>query len=160
MHEDNSLQPTLDEASIGNETIAESSQDERQTEEELTEKFNEEVKTPQNDTEETAEINTNDPEKQEEDPASHAEEKLGIENDGKLDQEEAKGIEEATKPQFLEEEVNTTLPITAFVQGDTDQIPQQQTLQDDDSEVIDIALKIDTSETELAGRSNIVEVRK
>ena len=63
------------------------------TDEELTEKFNEEVKTPQNDTEETAEINTNDPEKQEEDPASHAEEKLGIENDGKLDQEELKSIE-------------------------------------------------------------------
>ncbi|KAL5172128.1 hypothetical protein HKD37_16G044944 [Glycine soja] len=160
MHEDNSLQPTLDEASIGNETIAESSQDERQTEEELTEKFNEEVKTPQNDTEETAEINTNDPEKQEEDPASHAEEKLGIENDGKLDQEEAKGIEEATKPQFLEEEVKTTLPTTAFVQGDTDQIQHRQTLHDDESEAIDIAKNIHTLENELGRRSTIVEEPK
>ena len=106
------------------------------------------MKTPQNDTEETAETNTNDTEKQ------------GIEDDGKFDQEKAKGIEEATKEQLPEEEVKTALPTAAFVQGDTDQIPQQQTLQDDDSEVIDIALKIDTSETELAGRSNIVEVRK
>ena len=160
MHEDNSLQPTLDEASIGNETIAESSQDERQTEEELTEKFNEEVKTPQNDTEETAEINTNDPEKQEEDPASHAEEKLGIENDGKLDQEEAKGIEEATKMQLPEEKVQTTLPTAAFVQGDADQIPQQQTLHDDESEAINIAKNICTPEIELDEKSTVDEVRQ
>ena len=160
MHEDKSLQPTHDETSIGNETVAETSRDKRQPEAEFKEKINEEVKTPQNDIEETVEINTNDTEKQEEVPASHADEKQGIEDDGKFDLEEAKGIEEATKAQLPEEEVNTTLPITAFVQGDTDQIPQQQTLQDDDSEVIDIALKIDTSETELAGRSNIVEVRK
>ncbi|KAL5172131.1 hypothetical protein HKD37_16G044944 [Glycine soja] len=157
VHEDKSLQPTHDETSIGNETVAETSRDERQPEAEFKEKINEEVKTPQNDIEETVEINTNDTEKQEEVPASHADEKQGIEDDGKFDPEEAKGIEEATKAQLPEEEVNTTLPITAFVQGDTDQIPQQQTLQDDDSEVIDIALKIDTSETELAGRSNIVE---
>ncbi|KAG4379907.1 hypothetical protein GLYMA_16G071500v4 [Glycine max] len=157
VHEDKSLQPTHDETSIGNETVAETSRDKRQPEAEFKEKINEEVKTPQNDIEETVEINTNDTEKQEEVPASHADEKQGIEDDGKFDLEEAKGIEEATKAQLPEEEVNTTLPITAFVQGDTDQIPQQQTLQDDDSEVIDIALKIDTSETELAGRSNIVE---
>ena len=57
MHKDKSLQPTHDEASIGNETVAESSRDERQPEAELTEKINEDVKSPLNDTEETAEIN-------------------------------------------------------------------------------------------------------
>ena len=50
------------------------------------------MKIPQNDTEETGEINTNDTEKQEEDQASHAKEKLGIEDEGQLYQEEEKGM--------------------------------------------------------------------
>ena len=118
------------------------------------------MKIPQNDTEETGEINTNDTEKQEEDQASHAKEKLGIEDEGQLYQEEEKGIKEATEPQFPEEEVKITLPTAAFVQGDTDQIPQQQTLHNDESEAIDIAKKIDTPEIELDRRSTVVEVRQ
>ncbi|KAG4915099.1 hypothetical protein JHK87_052656 [Glycine soja] len=49
---------------------------------------------------ETAEINpTNDTEEQEDFPVSLAKEKLGIEDDGKFNQEEAKAIVEATKVQ-------------------------------------------------------------
>jgi len=54
----------------------------------------------------------------------------GIEDGGNFDQQEA------TKIQLLNEEVKTTLPTPAFVQVDTDQISQQQSLHNDESKAI------------------------
>ena len=160
MPEDKALQTILDDVTDGNEAVDQSRQEARQPEPKFTEKFNEEVQTTPYDTEETSEINaTNDTEKQEKVQASHTKEKLGIEDDGIFYQEEAKGIEEATKMQLLEELVQTTLPTVASVEGDIDQISQQQTLHDDESEAIDNA-KSCISEIEPDRKSTAVEVRQ
>jgi len=145
MPEDKALQTIPNTTSVGNEAIDDSSQEERQPEAEFTEKFNKELQAPHYDTEEQKV------------PASHAKEKLGVEDGGKFNQE-AKGIEEATKMQLPEEEVRTTLPTPAFVEGDTDQISQPQTLHDDESEAIDNA-KSSIPEIEHDRNYTFVEVR-
>ncbi|RDX85969.1 hypothetical protein CR513_32740, partial [Mucuna pruriens] len=113
----------------------------------------------------TAEMKpTNDTKEQEQVQASHSKENLLIEDGEKVDQEEAKGIEQATKMQFLntdaespaEEEVQPQLLTPAIVQRDTDEIIHQQTLHDDESEGIDNA-KTCIPENKLEALSTVVE---
>jgi len=158
--EDKALQIRPNSSSIGTKGLDEISPEERQTEAEFTENFNKDVHTPQCDTKVTAETNTAIyPDKQQEPPSSHVNEKLGIQDVGKFDQEEAEGIEESIEKQLPEEEIETTLPTPTSVQGDIDQMSQQQTLHDDEIEAIDNA-KSCMTEFELDRKSLVVEVRQ
>ncbi|CAJ1783758.1 unnamed protein product [Sphenostylis stenocarpa] len=147
-------------SSIGSEGLDESSRKERQIEAEFTENFNKDVQTPQCDTNVTAEINiTNDTDKQQEVPASHASEKQGIQDDGKFDQGVAKGIEETIETQLPEVEIQNTWPTPTTVQGDIDQMSQQQTVHDDETEAIDNA-KTCMTEIELDRKSIVIKEPK
>ncbi|KAK7395724.1 hypothetical protein VNO78_16291 [Psophocarpus tetragonolobus] len=155
--EDKTLQSILNTRSVKNETLADSSEGERQPEPEFIEKINKEVQTAKYDLEEIAEIITpNDTEERKEVPASDPKENLGIEVYGKFNQEEAKGNEEQTKAQLPDEEVQTTLSTPASLLGHTDKISQQQTLYSDESERIDNA-KNYIPEIELHGKSTVAE---
>jgi len=158
--EDKALQTRLNSSSNGNEGLDESSPEDRQTEAEFTENFNKDVQTPQRDTKVTAETNTATyPDKQQEAPASDANEKLGIQDEGKFDQEEAEGIEESIEKLLPEEEIQYTLPTPTSVQGDIDKMSQQQTLHDNEIEAINNA-KSCMTEFELDRKSIVVEVRQ
>ncbi|KAK7395723.1 hypothetical protein VNO78_16290 [Psophocarpus tetragonolobus] len=154
---DNTLQTIPNTKSVGNEIVEESSQEESQAEAESSVKFNKEVQTTQCDTKETTKINTTNNTEQHEVPVSHAREKLGIDDDGTFDEEEARGTEEAAKMQLPEEEVLTTLPTPAFVQVDTDKNLQQQSLHNDELEAINIAQKGCLPEIKPDGMSTILE---
>jgi len=115
------------------------------------------VKTPEYVTAETREINTtNYSKEQEKVPSIHAEDE-GIKNKFNH-KEEAKGIEEATKIQSLEE-VQTKSPTPIFVQGDKNQVPYQETLPVDGSKVIDNAKQSCIPEIELHKNSLVAQVR-
>ncbi|XP_068485819.1 uncharacterized protein [Phaseolus vulgaris] len=158
--EDKALQTRLNSSSNGNEGLDESSPEDRQTEAEFTENFNKDVQTPQRDTKVTAETNTATyPDKQQEAPASDANEKLGIQDEGKFDQEEAEGIEESIEKLLPEEEIQYTLPTPTSVQGDIDKMSQQQTLHDNEIEAINNA-KSCMTEFELDRKSIVVEEPK
>ncbi|RDX85976.1 hypothetical protein CR513_32747, partial [Mucuna pruriens] len=96
--------------------------------------------------EETTKVNpTNDTEEQEKVQASHTGEQLENNDDGKFKQEKAKGTEEATEMKLLEtatesppaDEVHSTMPTSAMVKGDIEEIVKQQTLHNYETAVID-----------------------
>ncbi|KAK7339568.1 hypothetical protein VNO77_20245 [Canavalia gladiata] len=115
---------------------------------------------------ENTEINpTNDTEEQDKFPAPHTGEKIGIEDDGKFIQE-VKGMEEATEllllntatERMLENEIQSKLPTSAVVTGNTDEILQKQTFQEDDSATIDNkSFREESEESELEKTSNVAE---
>jgi len=157
-----SLKPIPDTVFVENKAVI-ASQEKRQPQQEFVKKFNKEVQKPQYFTEVSAKIETtNDTEEPEEVPPSQPpKEKSGIKDDGKLEEEqEEKGIEEATKTQLQDKDIRTTLPIHTLIQGHFDQILQQQTLHDDESKGIGNAKKSCTHEMELDRESIIVEVRQ
>ncbi|CAJ1783799.1 unnamed protein product [Sphenostylis stenocarpa] len=156
------IQPISRAVSVGTKAQDdENRQEEIQPEADVSVKSNKEVQRPEYITDSTAEINaTNYTAEQEEIPKSQVLEKEGIEDDGKFSQEEeAKGIEEATPKQLQEEEVQTRSSTPAFGQGDTNQIPQQETLQVNESEVIDNAKQSFIPEIKLEENSSVVQVR-
>ncbi|XP_020236707.1 uncharacterized protein LOC109816216 isoform X4 [Cajanus cajan] len=113
----------------------------------------------------TAEINlTKDTKERDEVPTSDAQEKLVFEDEGKSNQKEDNWIEEQTKAQLQniatkslsEEEAQPNLPTPAVVQRDTDQLSQQQKLEDDESEMIEND-KTCIAENELEKMLTIVE---
>ncbi|XP_027927966.1 titin homolog isoform X20 [Vigna unguiculata] len=152
--EDKALKRKLNSSSNGNEALDESSL------EEFTENFNNDAQTPQRNTKVNAETNiTTYPDKQQEFPACHANEKQGIQDKGKFEEEEAEEIEESIEKQLPEEEIQHTLPTPTSVQDNIDQMSQLQTLHDDEIEVIDNA-KSCMPEIELDRKSIVVKESK
>lgn len=131
---DEAQQPIANAVLVGSEALDESSQEEIPPQTYLKEKSNKEVPTPEYVTDEVVEINTSNYTEKQEVPKSHVEERERIGD--KLNQEKVEGIEEATKMELLEEEVQMRSSTLASVQGDTDQILQQETLHVNESEVI------------------------
>lgn len=158
MPEDEVMQPISNAVQVRIEAVEESKQ-ESQPKADATDKSNREVLIKKFVTEETAEINTNNyTEEQDTVQTSHANEQEGTMDDEKLHEEEAKGIEEKTKTQFPEEEFQTTSPIPAFIQEDSGQTSQQETLNIDESEVLDNDKQSCIPERELDGKSTVVQV--
>jgi len=155
---DEVLQPIANIVLVISEAVDEGSQQGIQPQADVAQKFNKDVKTPEYVTAETIEVNTTNYNKEHEKvPSSPAE-------DGEIKnkfnhKEEAKGIEEATKIQSLEEEAQTKSPTPIFVQGDKNQVPYQETLPVDGSEVIDNAKQSCIPEIELDGNLIVVQVR-
>lgn len=130
--EDKDLKTRLNPSPNGNEGLDESSP------EKFTENLNKDVQTPQCNTKVNAETNiTSYPDKL----------------------EEAEDIEESIEKQLPEKEIQHTFPTPTSVQEDIDQMSQQQTLHDDEIEVINNA-KSCMTEIELDRKSIVVKVRR
>nr|KYP45455.1 hypothetical protein KK1_033026 [Cajanus cajan] len=164
--EDEAIQSFPTAASVRNEAFDESSQEWIQPKAELvtTSRENKEITftlLPHLE-EATAEINlTKDTKERDEVPTSDAQEKLVFEDEGKSNQKEDNWIEEQTKAQLQniatkKEEAQPNLPTPAVVQRDTDQLSQQQKLEDDESEMIEND-KTCIAENELEKMLTIVE---
>lgn len=135
----------------------ESGQQDKQLEADITDKSNKKVQTPEYVTEENVEINiTEYAEEKNQNPTDHAKEKEGIEDIFKQEEKE-KLIEETTKTHSEEEEVQTHAP--AFVIGDTNQIPHQETMHADESKVMGNAKQSYIPEIELEGKAIVFQVR-
>ncbi|XP_014524009.1 titin homolog isoform X6 [Vigna radiata var. radiata] len=133
----------------------ESGQQDKQLEADITDKSNKKVQTPEYVTEENVEINITDyAEEKNQNPTDHAKEKEGIEDIFKQEEKE-KLIEETTKTHSEEEEVQTHAP--AFVIGDTNQIPHQETMHADESKVMGNAKQSYIPETELEGKAIVFQ---
>lgn len=92
---------------------------------------------------------------------SHVIKKEGIWDNGKSSQvEEAQTIEEPTKTQSQEEEVHTRSPPSDSVQGDTNQIWQQEALYIDKAEVNDNAEQGRIPKIEEDIKLTVVQVRR
>lgn len=157
MQKDEALQLIANIVLNVTEAIDEGSQQVIQPQEDVTQKSNKDVKTPEYVTAETIEINTTSYTKEQEKvPSIHAEDE-GIKNKFNH-KEEAKGIEEATKIQFPEE-IQTKSPTPIFVQGDKNQVPSQETLPIDGSKVIDSAKQSCIPEIKLDKNTTVAQVR-
>ncbi|CAJ1783760.1 unnamed protein product [Sphenostylis stenocarpa] len=154
---DEAQQPIANTVSVGSKVVDETSQEEIQSEADIIVKSNKEGQRPEYATKGTLEINTTSYSKEQEElPISHVSLKEGIEDDGKFSQEEeSKGIEEDPKAQ--EEELQTRSTTLAFVQGDTNQIPQQETQHIDESEVFDNAKLSCIPAIELDRKTTVVQ---
>jgi len=135
----------------------ESGQQDKQLEADITDKSNKKVKTPEYVTEENLETNITDyAEEKNKSPTDHAKEKEGIEAIFNQEEKE-KLIEETTKTHSEEEEVQTHAP--AFVLGDTNQIPHQETMHANESKVMDNAKQSYIPEIELDEKAIVLQVR-
>jgi len=134
---DEAQQPIVNAVSVVSEELDESSQEEIPPQAYVKEKSDKEVQTPEYATDEVVEINTTNFTEKQEVPESHVEERESI-GDKFSQEKEVEGIEEATKMQLLEE-VQIRSSSLASVQDDTNQIPQQEKLHVNESEVIENA---------------------
>ncbi|XP_017416856.2 uncharacterized protein LOC108327682 isoform X2 [Vigna angularis] len=133
----------------------ESGEQDKQLEADITDKSNKKVQTPEYVTDENVEINITDyAEEKNQNPTDHAKEKEGIEDIFKQEEKE-KLVEQTTNTQSEEEEVQTHGP--AFVIGDTNQIPHQETMHGDESKVIDNTKQISIPEIELDGKASVFQ---
>jgi len=112
-------QPVAITATTKTKTVDDSNYGQIQLEDLIEKESNKEEQTLQYVAEDTVKINTNN---------------YTNEHD-KVQDEEAKDIEETTKMQLDEQKVQKTSPTPTFVQGDTDQISQQELLHIVESEV-------------------------
>jgi len=137
---DEAQQTMANAVSVRSEALDESSQEEILPEAYVTEKSNKEVKTPESVTNEVVETNTTNYTEKQEVPKGYVRERGRIGD--KFNQEkEVEGIE-ATNTQLLEEEVQIRSSTYVSVQSDINQIPQQQTVNVNESEVIEIAIVV------------------
>lgn len=163
MPEDEAQQPIANAELVRTEAVEETGKQETQAKEDITEETvdesNREVLIKEFViTEETAEINTNNFTKEHDTVETSAKEQEGTGDGAKLHEEEANGIEEKTKTENLEEEFQTSSPTPAFVQGDSGQTLQQETVNIDESEVLDNDKHKSIPEIELDGKSTVVQV--
>ncbi|XP_047177640.1 golgin subfamily B member 1-like isoform X4 [Vigna umbellata] len=163
IEEDEALKPIANAELVRTEAVEESGKQETQPKEDITEETadesNKEVLVKKFViTEETAEINTNNCTKEHDTvKTSPAKELEGTGDGAKLHEEEANGIEENIKTQNPEEEFQTSSPTPAFVQGDSGQTLQQETVNIDESEVLDNDKHRSIPEIELDGKSTVVQ---
>lgn len=169
MPKDETLKPIANEVLLRTKAVEKSGQQDKQQEEEVSDKSIKEVQSQEYITEGSVEINIdNEAEEkdknstsnaEEKEGTSHAEEKEGIE-DIFNQKEMEKEIEEATKIHSVEEEeIQRRSPPPAFVQSDTNQILHQETLHINESEVIHNAKLSSIPEIELHEKAIVVQVR-
>ncbi|XP_052729498.1 uncharacterized protein LOC128195557 isoform X3 [Vigna angularis] len=142
---DEAQQPIANAVSVRSKALEESSQE---IPPKAYVKSNKEVKTPESVTNEVVEISTTNYTEKQDVPKAHVGE--GERIGDKFNQEKEEGIE-ATNTQLLEEEVQIRSSTLVSVQGDTNQIPQQETLHVNESEVIENAIVVqewEVSETQ------------
>lgn len=156
--DEEALQPIADVVLVRTEVVEESGKQETQPKEDVTDKSNREVLIKKFVTEEGAEINTNNCTKEHDTVQASPANELEGTDDVKLHEEEADEIEEKTKTQIPEEEFQTSSPTPAFVQDDSGQTLQQETVNIDESEVLDNDKHSCIPEIELDGKSTVVEV--
>ncbi|KOM38197.1 hypothetical protein LR48_Vigan03g157900 [Vigna angularis] len=163
IEEDGALKPIANAELVRTEAVEESGKQETQQKKDITEETadesNKEVLIKKFAiTEKTAEINTNNCTKEHDTvETSPAKEQEGTGDGAKLHEEKANGIEEKTKTQNPEEEFQTSSPTPAFVQGDSGQTLQQETVKIDESEVLDNDKHRSIPEIELDGKSTVVQ---
>lgn len=156
------LQPITIAVVVRTQSVDDSNQELIQLEDITEKNSNKGEQTTQNVAGDTAEININSyTDEHDKVQTSDAEVRERSEDDEKFgQQEERKGIKETCQMQLPRKEVRTRSPTPTFVQGNIDQISQQEPLHVDESEVIDYMKQSSLTEPEiqLDKKSTMVQV--